>query len=357
MVDAAKFRALVSGRRRGLGATLARGVLSLAEPFYWVVMHFRNRRYDTHDEAVHRVEVPVVSVGNLTVGGTGKTPMVEWLSRWFRSHNVRVALISRGYGAEHGSRNDEAIELERKLPDVPHLQDPDRIAAARVAIDELDTELIVLDDAFQHRRIGRDLDIVLVDATEPFGFDHLLPRGLLREPLSSLCRADAIVLTRCDMVDEPRRKEIREQVHEHGPNAIWLEAVHQARCLLAADGSEESLGSLPDSRVAAFCGIGNPDAFRRTLSGCGCEVVELREFPDHHIYQREDVEQLIEWSNTLDGVAQIICTHKDLVKLAIDSLGDMPLRALVVSLELTTGKHQLEKHLLRLRAAAHDENI
>ena len=150
----------------------------------------------------------VISVGNLTLGGTGKTPMVEWLARWFRSHDVRVAIVSRGYGAVDGGQNDEARELEEKLPDVPHLQDPNRAAAARVAIDELATQLIVLDDGFQHRRLGRDLDIILIDAVEPFGYDRVFPRGMLREPLSGLRRADVIGLTRADVVNETRRREI-----------------------------------------------------------------------------------------------------------------------------------------------------
>ena len=131
-----------------------------------------------------RARVPVVSVGNLTLGGTGKTPMVEWLARWFRGHQVRVAILSRGYG-HTGGMNDEGRVLEENLPDVPHLQDPDRVALAEAAVLELETELIVLDDGFQHRRLARDLDVVLLDALEPFGLSQMFPRGLLQ-------RADSI---------------------------------------------------------------------------------------------------------------------------------------------------------------------
>ena len=116
--------------------------------------------------------------------------MVEWIARWFRRHNVRVSIVSRGYRAEEGGRNDEARELEQKLPDVPHVQNPDRVAAAQIAVEELETQLIVLDDGFQHRRLARDVDIVLLDALEPFGFEHVFPRGTLREPLAGLRRAD-----------------------------------------------------------------------------------------------------------------------------------------------------------------------
>jgi tetraacyldisaccharide 4'-kinase len=156
MFDASYFRALVSGQERGVRASMLRAGLSLTEPLYRFGVGWRNRQFDTGSRKAHRVDVPVISVGNLTVGGTGKTPMVEWLARWFRERGVRVALISRGYGAEAGSRNDEALELEQKLPDVPHLQNPDRVEAAQTAIDEFETQLILLDDAFQHRRIHRE---------------------------------------------------------------------------------------------------------------------------------------------------------------------------------------------------------
>ena len=180
MLNPSEFRDLVSGRRRGIGASVLRAALRVAEVPYGLAMLWRNRRYDRDLARTHRVEVPVVSVGNLTLGGTGKTPMVEWIARHLRAQNVRVTLISRGYGAEAGAANDEALELEQKLPDVPHLQNPDRVAAARTAVDKLDCQLILLDDGFQHRRLGRDLDIVLLDALEPFGFGHVFPGGMLR---------------------------------------------------------------------------------------------------------------------------------------------------------------------------------
>ncbi len=166
MFDANYFRAVVSGRQRGVRAAMLRAGLSVAEPFYRLGVRWRNRQFDTGSREIHRVNVPVISVGNLTVGGTGKTPMVEWLARWFRERGVRVALVSRGYGAEAGARNDEAIELEEKLPDVPHLQNPNRVEAAQTAIEELETQLIVLDDAFQHRRIHRDLSRLSGSAIE-----------------------------------------------------------------------------------------------------------------------------------------------------------------------------------------------
>jgi tetraacyldisaccharide 4'-kinase len=286
----------------------------------------------------------VVSVGNLTLGGTGKTPMVQWVARWFRKQGVRVTIISRGYGAEEGARNDEAIELEQNLPDVPHLQHPDRVEAAGLAIEQFDTQLIVLDDAFQHRRIARDLDIVLLDATEPFGFGHVFPRGMLREPISGVGRAHVIVLTRSDMVEPVRRTEIRRKIESHAPRAIWAEAIHSPRAFIDAGGVEEPIRSLKGKPVAAFCGIGNPTGFVHTLAVCRCQVESFREFPDHHRYSREDVESLCQWADSLD-VAAIVCTHKDLVKLRIHRLGRHPLRAVSIGLKFLSGQTEVETRL------------
>ncbi|MFM7073908.1 MAG: tetraacyldisaccharide 4'-kinase, partial [Planctomycetota bacterium] len=171
---------------RGFIAVLLRGVFGLAErPYAWAVAA-RNRSYDSGRSPINRVDVPVVSVGNLSVGGTGKTPLVAWLAQWFLERGVRVVLVSRGYGAAAGETNDEARELAIRLPNVPHLQNRYRHAAAQRAIEQHDAQLILLDDAFQHRRLHRDLDIVLLDGLDPFGGERLLPRGLLREPLENL---------------------------------------------------------------------------------------------------------------------------------------------------------------------------
>ena len=206
--EPSRLHDLLSGRRRGLGAALLRGGLRLAETPYAWAMRWRNHRYDSGAATVHRLDVPVISVGNLTTGGTGKTPLVFWLAQWFRDRAIPVAVVSRGYRAPQAARaatatseNDEARELAARLPDVPHLQNPDRVAAARQAIRQFQCRAIILDDAFQHRRIGRDLDIVLLDALEPLGFGHVLPRGLLREPVEGLRRADLVALSRADVLE------------------------------------------------------------------------------------------------------------------------------------------------------------
>ncbi|HWC89722.1 MAG TPA: tetraacyldisaccharide 4'-kinase, partial [Pirellulales bacterium] len=212
MWRATDFHDLVSGRRRGPAATLTRGLLRVAETPYALAMRGRNWVYDHRYQTIEHVDVPVISVGNLTLGGTGKTPLVAWIARWLREHDVRVALVSRGYGATADALNDEALELEDRLPDVPHLQNPDRASAAHLAVEEFDCQAIVLDDGFQHRRLARDLDIVLLDACEPFGFGHVFPRGTLREPVCGLRRAHVVVLSRADMADAAQRAAIRQRV-------------------------------------------------------------------------------------------------------------------------------------------------
>lgn len=343
------FHDIVSGRRRGPQGFLARILLGAAEIPYRAAVGVRNHRYDNSHAKIHRVEVPVISVGNLTLGGTGKTPMVAWLARWFRDRNLRVSIVSRGYGAEADGQNDEARELEQQLPDVPHLQNPDRVAAARIAIDELETQVILLDDGFQHRRLARDLDIVLLDATEPFGHDHVFPRGLLREPASGLARAHCVALTRADMISRERINEIRTSVERHAPHATWVEMAHAPFQLLNSTGSTAELPTLVDHPVAAFCGIGNPEGFRHTLQECQYEIADLKSFPDHHSYQAEDIAALQSWVTEIkrrrSKLAAVVCTHKDLVKLAANAISNVPLWAVTVRMQLRAGEDSLSRQL------------
>jgi tetraacyldisaccharide 4'-kinase len=343
------FRELVSGRRTGAGASLARSALRLAEPCYAAVVGLRNRRFDRGATAIHRVDVPVVSVGNLTLGGTGKTPLVRWIAQWFQNRGTHAAVISRGYGAKPNGDNDEALELRRLLPDVPHLQNADRVAASREAI-ALGCQAIVLDDGFQHRRIARDLDIVLLDALEPFGFGHVFPRGMLREPIEGLRRADVVVLSRADLLDTDRREEIWQTVRTHAPEAAMAEASHAPRTLISADGRTMPLDEIWERPVAAFCGVGNPAGFRHTLEQCGCQIADFWEFADHHRYTPRDVRQLAEWAAGLD-VSAVVCTCKDLVKLDADRLGDVPLWAVRIDMEFLEGQAALESRLRKLGPA------
>ena len=345
-IDPLKIHRRMSGVDRSLGGMAFRALTWPLQLPYGAAIHFRNRKYDK-PSAVTNVEVPVICVGNITTGGTGKTPFVEYLAKWFRSHGVRVSIVSRGYGAQGGARNDEARELELKLPDVPHVQDPDRIAAARIAIDELETQLILLDDGFQHRRIGRDLNIVLLDALEPFGFNHLLPRGLLREPLRSLNRADVIALTRADLVTKAQREAIRTTASKFAPQADWLELCHAPAHLVDSAGKATPLAAIADQRIAAFAAIGHPEAFEKTLAGLKYHVAGFRAFPDHRLYNRADVDALCQWGKSL-AAQHFICTQKDLVKLETQTLGGIALHALVIEMAITAGQETFCQRLAQL---------
>lgn len=353
MLDATTYKDVVSGRRRGVSASLVRSALRIAETPYTFAVRRRNLRFDTGRAEIVRVGVPVVSVGNLTLGGTGKTPAVEWIVRWFLDRGIRAGIVSRGYGAADGAPNDEARELAARLPDLPHVQNRDRVAAAREAIDRCGCRAIVMDDGFQHRRLARDLDIVLLDATEPFGFDHVFPRGTLREPIESLRRAHVAVLTRSDLVSAERREEIRRRALAVAPQLDWIESTHAARELVNATGERRELDWLAGRRVAAFCGIGNPAAFERTLRGCGAHVVAFRALADHFDYTQTDnaghsvASQLGRWAKSSDAEA-LVATCKDLAKLSFTELDSVPLWALAIGLEITANQELLERRLAAL---------
>lgn len=353
MLSPGGFRELVSGRRRGVGAAVARGLLRLAEVPYTAAVRLRNRRYDSGASLATRVEVPVVSVGNLTLGGTGKTPLVQWIARWLQGRGVPVTIISRGYGASVGGLNDEALELHENLPGVPHVLDRDRVAAAKRAIVETGCRLVLLDDAFQHRRLVRDLDLVLLDAMEPFGFGHVFPRGTLREPVDGLRRAGAIVLSRADMLRPDERAALGRQALAYAPGALWAEVTHRPQALRSADGRQEPIGSLAGQRLVAFCGLGNPAGFRRTLAQCGYQVCDFREFDDHYPYAPADVARLSAWAERL-GATAAVCSHKDLVKLRETHLGVVPLWAVKVEMQFLDGQEAIEQRLAALASGTQE---
>jgi len=343
------FHSVISGQRRGAGATLLRLGLRLASVPYGLATALRNTLYDHGWKKCQSAGVPVVSVGNLTLGGTGKTPCVEYIARFYRDLDRRVAIVSRGYGAEYGP-NDEALVLEENLPDVPHLQGADRVLWARQAVEELESEVIVLDDGFQHRRLARDIDVVLVDATNPWGHDALFPRGLLRESRGGLRRADVVVLTRCDQTGESERKRIRQAISRLAPLVEMVETKHCPVELVSSDGMTAALEELRARPIAAFCGLGNPDAFRRTLADHGAHLSDFRTYDDHHAYSRADVDELRRWADSQPRDALVVTTQKDLVKVRLTELAGRRLWALRIQLHGMTedGMAPLDRRLLQI---------
>lgn len=340
--DAESFRRLVDGRATGLVATLGRTGLSAIEIPYEALVRLRNYGYDHSILTVKKASAPVISVGNLTLGGTGKTPLVAWLAHWFAQHNKKPAIISRGYKAKTGQLSDEAAELKILLPTVPHYANKQRIIAAGEAVTK-GSDVLLLDDGFQHRQISRDLNLITIDATDPFGCNRIFPRGLLREPLWGLKRADALVLTRTDQVSIKTRNEIQEQCFQFvgSHDKPWIETEHRPSNLRLVDGTTQPLKTLQDKRILSLSAIGNPGAFHRTLTTLGHEPVATLTFPDHHTYTTDDIHRISEETESV-GAEIIVTTLKDLVKLPLASVRNRPLCALEIGIQFQTGLQDLE---------------
>ena len=341
--DAATFRALVDGSQRGLTPSLLRGLLAACALPYGAAVAARNRLYDVGWLPSEEADVPVICIGNLTLGGTGKTPLVAWLARLLTGMHATPAIISRGYAASNETTSDEAAELAMLLPGIPHVANRDRAAGVRTAIEKHKARVAVLDDGFQHRRLRRALDLIAIDATDPFGCGHLFPRGLLREPVAGLRRAGGCILTRATSVDHSRRATIREHVQQitAGRPLVWAEASHTARGLRCADSSTRPLTDLASRRVAIASGIGNPAAFRRTVEAAGGEVVAELIYPDHHPYPQRDREQIGQAAKQTSAEL-IVTTVKDLVKIQQMSLHDTPVVAVEIAIDILEGEPQLE---------------
>lgn len=345
-MNEAAFRDLISGQKRGAIAGLCRLGLRGLSFFYGAAVRARNRLFDFGIKRAHVAPVPVVSVGNLTTGGTGKTPFVAWLANWFRMRGLRVVLLSRGYRALPGAVNDEKLVLDLLCPRIPHIQNADRVAGVATAICEHQAQIIILDDGFQHRRLARDLDIVLIDALCPWGYGALLPRGLLREPISGLKRASVVVLTRADQCDDETRRRIISRIEQIRGSKGIVEVAYPPTRLRNCNGETIGFESLQGQTVAAFCGIGNPDGFRRTLSECGLEVAPqlFRTFPDHHHYTADELKQISQLSSNA-GAKALLTTQKDLVKIQKPDLDGLPLWAVEIGTNVLTNLELLESQL------------
>jgi tetraacyldisaccharide 4'-kinase len=292
------FHLLAGAEGDSPGLALLRSLAVPAAGAYGLVAGARNRLFDEGVLASWRPRCRVVSVGNLTVGGTGKTPMVAWLAEFLPGEGWRVAVVSRGYGGTCGRRvcvvsdgnrvladvrlsGDEPQLLSRRLPHVPVLCSAQRTRAVAAAVDKFGTQAVILDDGFQHRRLARDLDLVLLDSRLPFGNGWLFPRGPLREVPAALRRAHAVVLSRFD--GSPPAEANREALAKRWPEkAIFTAAYRPVHLFEVATGREKPLGFLAGVRVAAFAGIATPEAFFRTIEDLGARLVYSCVLPDHY---------------------------------------------------------------------------
>jgi len=291
-------------RRSQPGGAVVRGVLSPMAGLYAGVMALRNRWYEWGGRAIVAPRVPTISVGNLSVGGTGKTPITAWLAARLAAEGSRVGIVLRGYG------DDEPKVLARLVPDAVIIADPDRVTGSEAAVSAGATA-IVLDDAFQHRRAGRDLDVVLLSADAEDEVLSVLPAGPLREPLGGLRRAGLILITRKAAASSAaaRLEAVAAAVAPGVPTAVVALAGNALHGW--ADGSDASLEVLRDRMVAAVSGIGEPAPFEQQLTAAGARVTGFR-FADHHAYTAEDVRDLLA---RLPADTLVVCTLKDAVKL------------------------------------------
>lgn len=309
----------------------------------------RGARFRRHhlSRSAESLPAPVISVGNLTVGGTGKTPVVEMVVRALRDRGRVPAVLSRGYGAEAGSegRNDEFHLLEENVPGLIQVPDPLRVRGGRRAL-ESGADVLVLDDGFQHVRLARDLDLVLIDAVDPFGNGHVLPAGRLRESLDTLELADLFLITRADAVSRDRLGRLRTFLSWRFPSVPRAEVCFPPRAWRSVSGEEEiEVESLAGQRVMAFSGIGHPGAFRAGLERLGLEIAGWRSFPDHHAYSGADVELLEREAARVDA-GVLVFTQKDAVKLKrLVRSGDGRWWQLLITAELTRGQATFERLL------------
>ncbi len=310
-----QYKAIVSGRRQDAGARVVRCLLGAPALGYGLAVRIRNHLYSRGWLTAHAAGVPVISVGNLTAGGTGKTPLVAWLAQFLRDRHLHPAILTRGYKTQKDTPSDEPAELAAMCPEVPVVIDPDRVAGAAEAVRNHGAQVLLLDDGFQHRRLARDLDILTIDATLPFGYGRLLPAGLLREPLAGVARAHAAVLTRCDQATDDERLRIEERLRHINDKLVVATSVHAPVSAAVEQGNSIDLPELRNKRVFGFCGIGNPQAFFGTLQRLGCVLVGSHGFDDHYHYTDRCLREVHEKAKQC-GAELVVTTQKDWTKIA-----------------------------------------
>jgi len=301
----------------------------------------------------------VISLGNITVGGTGKTPTAQCLARDIRDMGYRVVILNRGYRAKWrgevgivsdgkklymsaAEAGDEAFLLAKHLPNVPVLIGPNRSVTGRYAVEHFGAEVAILDDGYQHWQLIRDMDILLIDAVNVFGNGYMLPRGTLREPMSHLDRADVCLMTKVDQAAEGSCKHIRDTVGQYNDHALVVESIHLPRCFIeisdwyqdiAGDGIDVSY--MKNKKVMAVSAIGNPASFEQTIGDIGAEIVESLRFPDHHDYTNEEMMDVFQQAQN-QGAEAIVITEKDAVKIPDGIMkAKRPIPVFVISVEVT----------------------
>ncbi len=337
MSSCTTYRRIVSGEAGGLGPSIARGALCLLSKPYGLAASLTEIARSGQDAT--DVGLPVIAVGNITVGGTGKTPFVAFVVSELLARKRRPVILSRGWCADESGTNDEAKLLARLHPGVIHLQGKDRVANAKHVADARLGDVIVLDDAFQYQALARKLNVCCIDATNPFGYGSVLPRGLLREPMGGLYRARPVVITRAELVAPSTIEAIKAEVLTHNPYAKFVVTRMKPTALRdVTNGGTCDPSSLKDHQVLLASGIGNPGAFARDVRLLGARVRDHVEKGDHHDWTAAEVTALAKKAAAL-GVKSVVTTAKDAVKLAaLEWPSDAPpLGALDVEIEIREG--------------------
>jgi len=324
------------GNERGKFLSLFRSLFFILSLFYCSAIKIRSLIYKYGLIRQFQLSCTVISVGNITWGGTGKTPAVIMIAKQLQEMGKRVAVLSRGYRREKkkgemsvvsdGSRvilspretGDEPYLLSKNLPGVPIIVGKNRIKSGRYAVDNFGTEVLVLDDGFQYWRLKKNLEILTIDSSNPYGNGYLIPRGQLREPISDLCRGEIFLLTRTDLVSRNVLDTLITELHSLNSEAIILETVHQPKSLQTLLSDEKrGLDFIKDRKVVAFSSIGNPYSFEKTLENLSAKIVRIFQFPDHYYYSQKDLLKIEETCrNGLEkGETVLITTEKDGVQL------------------------------------------
>ncbi|MGA9767451.1 MAG: tetraacyldisaccharide 4'-kinase [Blastocatellia bacterium] len=327
---------------------LKRALVWLPAKLYELAVRLRVAAYETEYRRAKRLDGTVIAVGNITLGGTGKTPMVAYIASYIESEAHSVAILTRGYGrtssgmrllnaSRESSTNDRAqnsysefgdepLMLARALPNIPIVINKDRYAGGRWAIDRLGAEVLVLDDAYQHLALARDLNILLLDATDPFGGFEMVPFGRLREPLYALKRADLVIVTRADKpFDQDQTNSIIKHFCGNKVPVMYVYAsITRLRHIETAEMYETN--QFTGWNAAAMCGIGNPQAFADDILQAGINIVSENFFPDHHAFTQQDLDRVTAAAQDA-GADMIITTEKDAVRLEGLKHGAVPVYA------------------------------
>lgn len=291
-----------------------RASLAPAAWLYGAIIKTRNVFYDRGLLTTHHATIPIISVGNLTTGGTGKTPHVIEIAQRLSANGARPAVLTRGYRGTVQKPADEVLELRAALPDAPIIVNADRVSGARAAA-AAGASCAILDDGFQHRRLFRDLDIVLIDALWPWGGESMLPLGRLREPRGGLRRADLAIITRTNQADAARIAEINDDIRGIAPKLSVITSAIEHTGIVDSTGARLDVSAIPQ-RMLVVAGLGNWRTVARTVHALVGEsrIAGTREFPDHHDYYAADVARIIREAEYC-GADAVLTTRKDWVKL------------------------------------------